>query len=80
MVTNSDSQISKVIALNPSFTTFSSKTNIRDLFMFMEFRCTENAFAGSSCDYESAGGRFFNEKQLNLNNKQNFKTSKLYRI
>ena len=33
LVTYSDSQISEVIALNPSFTMFSSKINIQDLIL-----------------------------------------------
>ena len=32
-MTNSDLQISEVIALNPSFTMFSSKINVRDLIL-----------------------------------------------
>ena len=40
-MTNSDSQISEVIALNPSFTMFSSKINVRVLFKRI-FICPEN--------------------------------------
>ena len=48
-MTNLDSQISEVIALNTNFTIVSSNINVRDLIlkdfyllMFKEFRCPVN--------------------------------------